>query len=227
MRRIRQRLDAEVRSLHGGNAIAAIRRLNPIFRGWVAYYRGVGSKEVFSAVDHYLWGRLYRWALRAHPNKSRHWVVDRYFGMFNQSRNDRREFGDRETGFYLRHFAWTKIIRHKMVMGTASPDDPALDWYWASRRRKSHAQLGGRISSLLLRQQGLCSPPAERCCCRPTTVHSLHVSGSSGPRPRRRHFTRPPSCRARSTATIRPRASCTPTADSVNNGSGSATGTMP
>ena len=39
-------------------------------------------------------------------------------------------------------FAWTKIVRHKMVMGTASPDDPALDWYWASRRRKAHAQLG-------------------------------------------------------------------------------------
>ena len=43
-----------------------------------------------------------------------------------------------------------------MVMGTASVDDPALDWYWASRRRKAHAQLGGRTASLLLRQRGLC-----------------------------------------------------------------------
>src|SRR4051794_2080152 len=72
VRRIRGRLAAEVRSLNGGNAIAVIRRLNPIIRGWAGYYRGVVSKEVFSAVDHYLWGRLYRWALRAHPNKSRH-----------------------------------------------------------------------------------------------------------------------------------------------------------
>ena len=83
VRRIRERLAAEVRSLNGGNAIAVIRRLNPIIRGWAAYYRGVVSKEVFSAIDHYLWGRLYRWALRAHPNKSKHWVVDRYFGVFN------------------------------------------------------------------------------------------------------------------------------------------------
>ena len=168
VRRIRQRLDAEVRSLHGGNAIAVIRRLNPIIRGWAAYYRGVVSKEVFSAVDHYLWGRLYRWALRAHPNKSRHWVVDRYFGLFNQSRNDRWVFGDRESGNYLRHFAWTKIVRHKMVMGTASPDDPALDWYWTSRRRKAHAQLGGRTASLLLRQRGLCS------ACGTLLLHADH-----------------------------------------------------
>lgn len=156
VRRIRQRLAAEVSSLHGGNAIAVIRRLNPIIRGWAAYYRSVVSKEVFSAVDHYLWGCLYRWALRAHPNKSKHWVVDRYFGMFNQSRNDRWVFGDRDSGFYLRQFAWTKIVRHNMVMGTASVDDPALDRYWASRRRKTYSLLGGRVASMLLRQHGLC-----------------------------------------------------------------------
>ena len=155
VRRIRERLAAEVRSLNGGNAMAVIRRLNPIIRGWAAYYRSVVSKEVFSAIDHYLWGRLYRWARRAHPNKSRHWVVDRYFGMFNPSRNDRWVYGDRETGIYLRQFAWTKIVRHTMVMGTASPDDPALDWYWAARRRKTHALFGGRTASLLLRQRGL------------------------------------------------------------------------
>src|SRR4051794_6086277 len=127
VRRIRGRLAAEVRSLNGGNAIAVIRRLNPIIWGWAGYYRSVVSKEVFSAVDNYLWGRLYRWALRAHPNKSRHWVAARYFGLFNPFRNDRWVFGDRDSGIYLRQFAWTKIVRHKMVMGTASPDDPALD----------------------------------------------------------------------------------------------------
>lgn len=157
VRRIRQRLAAEVRSLNGSNAIAVIRRLNPIIRGWAAYYRGVVAKEVFYKVDHYLWGRLYRWARLAHPNKSRYWVVDRYFGMFHPSRNDRWVFGDRDSGAYLRRFGWTKIVRPKMVMGTASPDDPALDWYWAARRRSAHAQVGGRTASLLFRQQGRCA----------------------------------------------------------------------
>lgn len=157
VRRIRQRLAAEVRSLLGSNAMAVIRRLNPIIRGWAAYYRSVVSKEVFSAIDNYLWGRLYWWALRAHLNKSRHWVAHRYFGMFNPSRKDRWIFGDRASGIYLRQFSWTKIVRHKMVMGTASPDDPTLDWYWASRQHKAYSQLGGRTASLLLRQRGLCS----------------------------------------------------------------------
>jgi hypothetical protein len=35
---------------------------------------------------------------------------------------------------HLIKFAWTPIIRHQMVMGTASPDDPGLTDYWAARR---------------------------------------------------------------------------------------------
>jgi RNA-directed DNA polymerase len=156
VRRIRKRLAAEVRSLRGANAEAVVRRLNPIIRGWAAYYRSVVSKEVFASVDHHLWRHLYLWALRAHPNKSRHWVVDRYFDVFNPSRNDRWVFGDRDSGIYARRFAWTKIVRHTMVMGTASPDDPALDTYWAQRRRRTHSLVGGITASLLLRQHGRC-----------------------------------------------------------------------
>jgi RNA-directed DNA polymerase len=157
VRRIRKRLAEEVSSLNGSNALAVIRRLNPIVRGWAAYYRSGVSKEVFSAVDHYMWRRLFGGALRAHPNKSKQWVAARYFGMFNASRTDRWVFGDRDSGTYLRQFAWTKIVRHKMVMGTASPDDPALDRYWASRRRRSYALFGGATASLMIRQRGLCS----------------------------------------------------------------------
>ncbi|MFZ0971669.1 MAG: group II intron maturase-specific domain-containing protein, partial [Solirubrobacteraceae bacterium] len=38
-RRIRERLRDELRSLRGTNAQAVIKRLNPIIRGWAAYYR--------------------------------------------------------------------------------------------------------------------------------------------------------------------------------------------
>ena len=156
VRRIRERLAAEVRSLRGANAEAVIRRLNPIIRGWAAYYRSVVSKEVFTAVDHHLWRHLYVWALHTHRNKSKRWVVDKYFDAFNPSRKDRWVFGDRDSGTYLRQFAWTKIVRHTQVMGTASPDDPALDRYWEQRRRKTHSQLGGTTASLLLKQKGRC-----------------------------------------------------------------------
>ena len=62
IRRVRERLAAETRTLRGGNAMAVIARLNPIIRGWAAYYRTVVSAEVFSALDHYLWKLTYKWA---------------------------------------------------------------------------------------------------------------------------------------------------------------------
>ncbi len=95
VKRLRDRLAAEVRSLHGSNAAAVVNRLNPIIRGWSAYYRSVVSSRLFAGLDHYVWHLTYRWARRMHPNKSKSWVVARYFGKFNMARQDRWVFGDR------------------------------------------------------------------------------------------------------------------------------------
>jgi RNA-directed DNA polymerase len=137
VRRIRERLRTELRSLRGSNARAVITRLNPIIRGWAAYYRGVVSSNVFSALDDYMWRLTYKWALFTHSNKPRAWIIPRYFDRFNKARRDRWVFGDRESGAYLQKFAWTRIVRHAMVKSGASPDDPALAEYWAERRRKA------------------------------------------------------------------------------------------
>jgi RNA-directed DNA polymerase len=75
VQRIRRRLAAEVKALHGANAEAVINKLNPIIRGWAAYYRTVVSKVIFSALDHYVWVLTYRWARRAHPNKGKGQVL--------------------------------------------------------------------------------------------------------------------------------------------------------
>jgi RNA-directed DNA polymerase len=156
VRRIRERLSTEMRALRGSNAIAVIRTMNPIVRGWAAYYRSVVSKEVFSEVDNHLWLLTYRWALRAHPNKPKPWVTDRYFGKFNSSRQDRWVFGDRDSGAYLVRFVWTKIVRHQIVTGTSSPDDPALTEYWDQRRRRKPLPLGKATLRLLQAQHGRC-----------------------------------------------------------------------
>ena len=95
IRRIRERLRTELRSLRGANARTVIGRLNPIIRGWANYYRGVVSSRTFSALDDYVWRLTYKWVLFTHPNKPRAWIIPRYFGQFNQSRRDRWVFGDR------------------------------------------------------------------------------------------------------------------------------------
>jgi RNA-directed DNA polymerase len=155
--RIRERLRTEMRVLLGSNAASVMRTLTPIVRGWAAYYRIGVSSAVFSALDDYMWKLLYKWIKRTHPNKSRWWRMDRYFDRFNRSRNNRWVFGDKDTRAYLPKFAWTKIVRHVMVTGTASPDDPDLARYWADRRGKQH---NGPLSVLLLAklkaQRGRC-----------------------------------------------------------------------
>jgi RNA-directed DNA polymerase len=158
VRRIRERLRTELRSLRGTNARAVLQRLNPIIRGWAAYYRTQVSSATFNTLDAYTWKLTYKWAVISHANKPKRWVVDRYFGRFNRARRDRWVFGDRQSGAYLLKFAWTRIVRHQIVKGGASPDDPALTEYWAHRRRKTPPPpIGGYTSlSLLKAQDGRC-----------------------------------------------------------------------
>jgi len=156
IRRIRERLRTEIRALRGSNARAVISALNPIVKGWAAYYRGVVSKKTFSVLDDYLWTLTYKWATYSHPNKSKWWVSARYFGKFNKFRNNRWVFGDAASGAHLARFAWTDIVRHIMVKGGASPDDPALTEYWAERRRKIKPPVDGYTLRLLTRQDGRC-----------------------------------------------------------------------
>ena len=156
IRRVRERLASELRTLRGANAMAVIARLNPIVRGWAAYYRGVVSSRLFGSLDHYLWHITYKWATWRHTNKPKHWITSRYFGKFNKFRNDHWVFGDRDTGAYLVRFSWTAIERHVPVKGAASPDDPALASYWADRRKKVKPPLDRYSLRLLARQDGLC-----------------------------------------------------------------------
>jgi RNA-directed DNA polymerase len=156
VRRIRERLRTELRSLRGSNAQAVIKRLNPIIRGWAAYYRTQVSAEIFGSLDQYLWELTFKWARFSHANKPTRWVVARYFDRFNKARQDRWVLGDRTSGAYLHKFAWTNIVRHQIVDGAASPDDPALADYWAKRRRKTPPPIDKTSRWLLKAQDGQC-----------------------------------------------------------------------
>jgi len=162
VKRLRKRLATETRALRGSNAAAVIARLNPIIRGWAAYYRGVVSSAIFNALDNHVWKLTYKWAKHTHPNKPKTWIVRRYFGRFSKARSDRWIFGNRagvdERGHvpHLVKFSWTDIVRHQMVAGAASPDDPDLTDYWATRRRRVKPPLDSYNLRLLTRQGGRC-----------------------------------------------------------------------
>jgi RNA-directed DNA polymerase len=92
--RFRKRLAKEFRALRGANVAAVLAKINPIVRGWIAYYRTVVSSRVFTTLTDYLWKLTYKWACWSHSNKPKHWIVQRYYGKFNKFRNDRWVFGD-------------------------------------------------------------------------------------------------------------------------------------
>ena len=185
VRRVRERLASEMRTLRGGNAMAVIATLNPVIRGWAAYYRGVVSSRLFGSLDNYLWKLLYKWATWRHKNKPKRWIVGRYFGKFNKFRNDRWVFGDRDSGAYLVKFSWTAIRRHVPVKGAASPDDPALAGYWAERRKKVKPPLDRYTLRLLTRQDGhvpaVRGPPAHPPISHPSPPSSGNGGGCMSP----------------------------------------------
>ena len=145
----------EVIRRHKAAPVAAlIDHLNPIIRGWSAYYSSQCSKEAYSHLDFLLYQKLRAWAFRRHPNKNGRWIVSRYW-LVNSGGG---WVFAAKTGNQLLRLAThsqTSIVRHIKVQGSRSPFDG--DWsYWASRMGK-HPELPNHIAQLLKQQGGKCS----------------------------------------------------------------------
>ena len=50
--------------------MALIHEMNPLIRGWSTYFRTGVAKEVFVALDRFMYGRAQRYMQRRHPRKS-------------------------------------------------------------------------------------------------------------------------------------------------------------
>jgi RNA-directed DNA polymerase len=158
VKRLRKRLTDETRRMRGSSARELVSRLNPIIRGWAAYYRGVVAARIFNELDHHVWWLTWRWAVRQHPGKPKKWIKRRYFGKHNRFRDDHWVFGERVGNHtrYLVKFSWTPIVRHQLIQPGASPDDPDLIEYWAKRRQKVKPPLDDYNLALLAKQGGRC-----------------------------------------------------------------------
>ena len=169
-----------MRTLRGGNAMMVIATLNPVIRGWAAYYRGVVSSRLFGSLDDYVWKLTYKWATWRHNNKPKRWIVGRYFGKFNTFRNDHWVFGDRDSGAYLVKFSWTAIERHVPVTGAASPDDPALAGYWADTAQEGQTPARQRTACACSPGRTGAARSAATTCSPPTSHPNPPSSGNDG-----------------------------------------------
>src|SRR5579859_828519 len=71
-------LRAVVRDHKAALQTALLIGLNPVIRGWAAYYRTVVSKEVFASCDYHLMSTLKHWMGRRHGHKGARWVFNKY-----------------------------------------------------------------------------------------------------------------------------------------------------
>jgi RNA-directed DNA polymerase len=177
--RKRQELKAVWLGLRGHHIQAVLNTLNPIVRGWANYYRTVVASETFKRMDHWMHNRARRYAKHAHPNKPWKWRNHRYWGRWNKKRNDDWVFGDRGSGRYLLKFKWYKIVRHPLVRGTASPDDPDLRDYWRDRSKVNRHHLSA--SDVRLAE-------AQDWCCPVCGMHLMNGEELH------RHHKKPRSC---------------------------------
>lgn len=125
-------------------------KLNRVTRGWARYYSSVTSKKVFSTLSSLMFVKLWRWAKRRHPRKSRKWIARKYWHIDK----GRWQFVSPE-GYTLFRHPYMPIKRHIKVKGRKSPYDG--DWvYWVNRSAR-HPTIPTRIAKLMKRQAGRCA----------------------------------------------------------------------
>lgn len=138
-----------IRKLRSAPQERLIKELNPIIRGWTAYYKTVVSSKVFKRCDSILWYQLFSWAKWGTPTSSGRQVERKYW-----HRIENRKVFSTPKGLKIREHGMTTIQRHTKVKGNASPYDGNL-LYW-SQRVKHHPMLNETKAKLLQKQHGKC-----------------------------------------------------------------------
>jgi RNA-directed DNA polymerase len=176
-KRIRAKLRAEWRRLHGANVQSVVRILSPIIRGWAGYYRHVAASQTFTSLANWMYHREKRWMQRRHPNQSRTWQHARYFGRLNPRRQDRWVFGDAQTGMYLYKFNWADYQRYTPVPGNHSPDNPALRAYWERRNAAKTTESLPVKKARQARIQNHRCPVCGESIHNGEEIHAHHIDG--------------------------------------------------
>ena len=169
MRRIRERLAAEMRALRGANA-RGDRQAQPDHPGLGGLLPGRGVQQGVRRAGQPHVAATYKWAKHTPPEQAEALDHDRYFGRFNTSRQDQWVFGDRDSGAYLARFAWTKIVRHRWSRRgvTRRPRPGRL---LGHRRRRRNTPPLDRAPCACCRRSTAAARSAGTCSCTPTGSH--------------------------------------------------------
>jgi RNA-directed DNA polymerase len=130
-----------------------INALNPIIRGWTAYYSTVASAETFSKIDSIIFSKLRGWAKsRSGRGQNKTEIVSKYWGV---NRGLGWIFITPDNKYVLEKHQNMRIRRHIKVKDIKSPFNG--DWVYWGQRLSQHPMLRNMASKLLKKQEGKCS----------------------------------------------------------------------
>ena len=146
-----------------------IRILNPKIRGWGNYYKHIVSSQTFSKLDYFIWVKLLHWAKRRHSNKSKRWVLNRYFVKKGKSFHFQVE---KETITNLSKIPIRRHIKVKQGKRVYNQNDIS---YWEKREEQlMEVRLFHKHKTLYKKQKGLC-PECDTPLLFEDNLHIHHV----------------------------------------------------
>lgn len=146
LKALRQKISERIHTALGHSQAQLIHKLNPLLRGWANYFRNAAAKRTFASIDHFVFRKLWRWAKRRHPAKTRKWVKQKYFTVAGQKwwfslRTRTAEGKSRVLKLY--RVVHTNIERHIKVRSAANPYDANYTEYFRKRQCFAWRVLGG------------------------------------------------------------------------------------
>lgn len=155
--------------------------LNPKIRGWANFHQHTCSSRTFQKVDTQIFWAIWKWALRRHHRKGKHWIKAKYFQSFaNRKWVLTGQVKKRDGNVIRPHLCFAgdvKIKRHIKIRGAANPFDPSWEVYFEKRiTDKMRHTLQGRkqLSYLWYEQKGIC-PICQQRITAETGWHNHHI----------------------------------------------------
>ncbi len=146
-----KKLAEKVRQFNGKTQNELIGALQRIITGWCNYYKYCNSKRTFSKLNHILWRRLLRWAVRRHRMKGTDWVVKKYWATIH-GRKWTFTDGNRTLRTHDQHKAGAKYIKIKEDKSPYDGDEQ----YWQKRLENKHKIQDTLKAKLIYKQKGKC-----------------------------------------------------------------------
>ena len=151
-----RKVGTAIREYVGAPVAALIKKLNQMLRGWANYHRHVVASETFSRVDTYVYEQLWRMINRKHPDKSKGWLIKRYWLAAGKKWifSVKRKYKGKFRVYQLLRVCSIGIRRHVKIKADANPYMSEYAKYFANRRHNKEARLMRELSARAMRKAG-------------------------------------------------------------------------